>query len=322
MPNIIIHLKTADMTRPLSFNHLQLYGVIKDMSAGKGFDVIIRQRDEDIKTMTRQVPDDRFNDGNLHIIDDRCVNMANVLNAGVAYFWRFWHIDPKGTKAFSSIGDLVYHPTNMPFKRAKPFYDRMRHRYVHGRMSRYEQARSHETFPRGAIALFFQGSHPRLAGATDFTDLGMLATVMEQAGDRPIIVKPHPLLISQSDLTLLEDLKSQDERLIVTNANIHDILGACDVTVSINSTVALEGFLHRKPAILFGKSDFHHFASTVTVTLGFSQALDIERNREDGFAQYIAWYLMKHCLSQNRASFVDDIWKVFAKAGVPKERFL
>ena len=71
MPNIIIHLKTADMTRPLSFDHLQLYGMIKDMSAGKGFDVIIRQRDENIKTMTRQVPDDRFNDGNLHIIDDR-----------------------------------------------------------------------------------------------------------------------------------------------------------------------------------------------------------------------------------------------------------
>ena len=89
MPNIIIHLKTADMTRPLSFNHLQLYGVIKDMSAGKGFDVIIRQRDEDIKTMMRQVPDDRFNDGNLHIIDDRCVNMANVLNAGVACFGAF-----------------------------------------------------------------------------------------------------------------------------------------------------------------------------------------------------------------------------------------
>ena len=50
---------------------------------------------------------------------------------------------------------------------------------------------------------------------------------------------------------------------MISDANVHDILKACRATVSINSSVALEGFLHRKPAVLFGLADFHHFAGRV-----------------------------------------------------------
>jgi capsule polysaccharide modification protein KpsS len=60
---------------------------------------------------------------------------------------------------------------------------------------------------------------------------------------------------------------------MITDANIHSIIKASDVTVSINSTVALEGFMHKTPAILFGDADFHHFCGRVEAAEQFKDVL-------------------------------------------------
>ncbi|MAO27834.1 MAG: hypothetical protein CMN15_11770 [Roseovarius sp.] len=321
MAKLILHLKKDDLVRGLKGAHLQLYAMLQDMARDHGIVLETRARDADIKVGTRTVDDKRFEDGNLHIIDDRSVIAANVLNAGVAYFWRFWHLDEKGVKAFSSIGDLTYDPSQVPFRRAKPFYNRLRRTYVEQRKSKYAQPEEVQTFPKQAISVFFRGAYPASSGATTLSDHDMLDIVLEQAGDRPIIVKPHPKSSTVSDIEQLVVRASEDKRLIVSTANVHDILMSSSATVSINSTVALEGFLHRKPAILFGVSDFHHFASTVSEDLTFQDALSQERERRGGYAQYIAWYFLKNCLALNSETLSAEIWHRFRNAGFPEERF-
>ncbi len=102
--------------------------------AGVGSD--IRERDGDIRVGTHKVTEGRFDDGNLRIIDDRSVAAANILNAGIAYFWEFWHLGPCGVKAFSSIGSTPYAPGDARFRKAKPFFDILRDQNVAPRCSK------------------------------------------------------------------------------------------------------------------------------------------------------------------------------------------
>lgn len=315
MAAIVLHLPQHDDA--LSGWHLRLYRVIRDMAAREGIVCRIRPRDPALTPASRGA--EGYDDGDLHIIDDRSVQGAGVLNAAVAYFWEFWHLDPVGTKALSSIGALEYDPREMPYARAKVFFANLRKALVERRLSKYDQPRGHETLPQGALAVFLQGDFPMRQGVTAFDDLAMLRAVMAGAGDRPIVVKPHPLA---SDLTTLAAAEAMaDERVRFTTANVHDILAACAATVSINSTVALEGFLHRKPAILFGESDFHHYTSRVHQADDFANVLDAELQRDGGYAQYLAWYFLRHCLRIGSPDLEPAIWARFAAAGFPRERF-
>jgi hypothetical protein len=321
MPRIILHLKPEDVARDLRGWHLRLYPVLRGMAGAAGIGFEIRTRDADIRVGTRAVTDGRFDDGNLHVLDDRSVVASGVLNAGVAYFWEFWHLDPGGVKAFTSIGDLAYDPADIPFRRAKPFFDMLRDRHVARRRSRYAQPAARTEFPRGAIAVFFQGGYPVASGATEVTDIDMLRAVLAQAGDRPIIVKPHPLVSAPEEIAQAQALARDDARVIVTEANVHDILAASAATVSINSTVALEGFLHRVPAILFGRADFHHFAGRVTRPGDFGAVLARELDRQGGYAQYLTWYFRRNCLPLHNDDLTTRIWRIFTAAGFPPERF-
>jgi hypothetical protein len=321
MPKIVLHLKASDLPRRLSGRHLEFYRILGDLMAGQNIRVESRQRDGDIRIDTRTIGDSRFDDGNLHIIDDRSLNAPNVLNAGAAYFWRFWQLDPQGVKAFSSTGAAHYDPEQMPRRRAQSFFDNMHKRYVQSRKSKYAQPETQQQFPDNAISVFFQGDYPVTSGATSTADIEMLRAVQAGAGDRPIIVKPHPLASNFSDIAETLALAETDSRITVTDANIHDILSASCVTVSINSTVALEGFLHLKPAILFGQSDFHHLAGRVHAPKEFETVLARELDRDEGYEQFLAWYFLKMCLPLNNARLEERIWKIFSKAGFPRSRF-
>lgn len=321
MPRIVLHLKAEDMDQDLKGWHLRLYPVLRRMAAAAGIGFDLRPRDADIRVGTHAVEDGRFDDGNLHIIDDRSVRAPNVLNAGVAYFWEFWHLDPMGVKAFSSIWDLAYDPAEIPFRRARPFFDMLRQRHVASRQSKYAQPAERATFPPGAVSVFFQGGHPLASGTGTLTDIQMLRAVQAQAGDRPIVVKPHPLVSAPDEIAQAHALARDDDRLIVTDANVHDILSTSAATVSINSTVALEGFLHRVPAILFGRADFHHFTGRVHDPADFGAVLAQELQRRGGYAQYLAWYFRKNCLPLHNADLTDRIWRILTAAGFPPERF-
>lgn len=318
MARIILHLKPGDVGQDLRGWHLALYREIRALCAEVGIGVEERVRDADLTVGTRRVTDGRFDDGNLHILDDRSLRAANVLNAAVAYLWGFWHLDPCGTKAFSSIGAAAYDPADMPFRRAKPFYQGLQRDWARARRSKYDQTVAELPVPRGAVAVFLQGDHPRASGAAHCDDLQMLRAVLREAGDRPVLVKPHPLLAEGPDLADVRALARGDDRVQVTTANVHDILAQAAVSVSMNSTVALEGFLHRTPAILFGRADFHHFTGQASPEGGFADVLAREEARTGGYAQYLAWYFLRHCLRPQTPGFRAALIARLTAPGLPR----
>ncbi|MGR3758911.1 hypothetical protein ACUXV3_02085 [Roseobacteraceae bacterium NS-SX3] len=303
-------------------SYLELFGIIQEMVASAGIACERRVMDPDIQIGTRTVNDGRFADGNLHILNERYLQMPNVLNSAVAYLSGFWHLDPRGCRAFSSIGAEEFRENMIPYKYAKQFYGRLKRQWKDQRRSFYNQQRGRSPLPEGAVSVFFQGEYPRKAGATRFSDIAMLRDVLEGAGDRPVLVKPHPQTAEVGALVELGEIAAKDRRVIPTNANVHDILEASCVTVSVNSAVAMEGFLHRTPAILYGISDFHHFAETVTAPGRFAGALERAQQRTGGYAQFMTWYYRRHCLEVGQDNLEERIWSAFAKAGFPRERFL
>ncbi|MDD7969923.1 hypothetical protein [Roseinatronobacter alkalisoli] len=322
MPGIVLHLKERDLAADLQGWHMRLYNLIRQIAQRNDVLVHLRRRDPDIHVGTRSIDDNRFADGCLHILDDRSVRAGNVLNAGVAYFWEFWHLDPAGVKAFSSAGETAYIPSPAADDTTRCIATRLRARYVAQRKSRYDQHAPATCLPEGVVAVFFQGQYPRASGATPFTDFDMLIAALRNANGRPVVVKPHPLSSSRIDNLRLQALQLAlgRKRLIVTQAHVHDILDAAVVTVSMNSTVALEGFLKSVPAILLGKTDFHHLAGKVEDMRDFGSILRQELDRSADYDRYLNWYFETHCLDLEAPNLESQIWARFAAAGFPQER--
>ncbi len=99
----------------------------------------------------------------------------------------------------------------------------------------------------------------------------------------------------------------------MVDGNLHHMLHQAAVTVSISSAASFEGFAHRTPAILFGKSDFHHFAINLAHPDDFAEALPRALAFDGPYAKYLWWYLER----QNISSFAPDFFdRVMARAAL------
>ena len=314
---IVFHLPRRYLADYATVGHLRLFDRIDHVLAPLGARIEVRDR--------RLLPFEGrdaapYADGNLHIIENGRVQGPGVLNATMAYLPPWWHLDPVGVLAESGIGARVYVRSLVPVKPAMALLGDLRDRWVTPRRSRHTQAEAVANLAKGCIAVFMQGTLPHARGLAHCSPAAMLAAVARGAGGRAVLAKPHPLAL-EHDLAVIADVRAQGLTVTATNANLHDILAACVVTVSFNSAVAIEGFLHRKPAILFGPSDFHHFAETVTDPAGFPQALTRALDHpKEGYAQFLHWYFARQCLNIGGKRFAEKLLAILAAAGFPPER--
>ncbi|MAC77602.1 MAG: hypothetical protein CML66_06015 [Rhodobacteraceae bacterium] len=235
-------------------------------------------------------------DDAIHLVNHGRLRHPRVWNAGIAYVYPFWNVDPWGIRAFSSIASRRFDPASVPVDDARPFFRRLRKRLVGGRSSRYPQAGEVAVLPEGAVAVFLQSEAHRDVEETCYlTREEMVATVLD-ATPGPVVIKPHPRDSDPATADWLAGLAARYPRLVVSGANIHDILGACDRVVTINSAVGIEACLHRKPVILCGQSDFHHIAR-VARSVDDLAAMVTEPARRRAYDRYIYWYFGLNCLS-------------------------
>jgi len=244
-------------------------------------------------------------DDAFHIVNHGRMRHPRVLNAGIAYVYPFWHLDPWGIRAFSSIAAVRFDPAAVDVEAARPFFRRLRKRLVGARTSRYAQPEARaEGLPEGAAAVFLQSEGHRIVGETcHLTRWEMLEATL--AGwDGPVVVKPHPRDNLAETRERLRDYAARFARLHVSTGNIHDILAACDRVVTINSAVGIEAYLHRKPVILCGQADFHHIAQVARRPDELAGFLAAPARRR-AYDKYIHWYFAQNCLSTTEPALVD-----------------
>lgn len=259
-------------------------------------------------------------DGHLHLVENGRMEGEGWLNTGLAYLLGFWHLDPHGIQAESSARDAVFIPREVPLEPAQAFFRTLRRRFAKARLSRFNQPKALAgDLPEGCIALFLQGRAPYQAGHCALPMDQMITAVCAGAGGRPVVVKAHPKAVEDGAAAMAR-AAATGARFAVTEANVHDLLAAAAVTVSVNSAAAMEGFLHRKPALLFGQSDFASLSVRATGREDFAQALETALSGDWRFAKMLYWYYSRFTLDLTAADFDDRLFATFARVGFSRDR--
>lgn len=269
-----------------------------------------------------QVSDQIAADEGFHIIDHGAVRHPRVLNTGTAYVAPFRNLDPWGIRAFSSIAALKFDGARYGHKAARLFRERLCQRLVAARVSRYQQPENLTVIPQNCIAVFLQSEAHRLVGETCFLTMREMVVALTQRADpRPIVIKPHPRDFDSETHAWLRQQERNDPRIRIVAANIHDIIAAADVVVTINSAVGIEAMIHGKPVVLCGHSDFHHCAETVRAIAEMDAKIAQAEARIWPHAAFLFWYFIKNCVAGGRDSLIDDVLAKIAATGFDVGRF-
>lgn len=290
-----------------------LYGAIRDLVEARGGRVILAP-----PTVERDDQRRPLQDGNLHIVNNGHLRAEGYLNAATAYLDGCWHLDPRGVQAASSIGLRKFAPGRIDPAAAAAHLAGLRARFVVPRRSRYGQMTARTVLEPGGIAVLLQGPEPYLRRQAFLDADAMIRAAVAGCGGRPVWVKPHPLKLDEGD-ALIARLQAEGLAIRVVQANVHDLVAAAVVSVSVNSAVAIEGMLHGTPAILFGRSDFHAAVETVARAEAFSGALARAMARPRDYAAFLFWYFGQ-CLWLDDAALPGRILEIFAAAGFPPDR--
>jgi len=317
---VVFHLPKPFHDNYLELTHLSLFRKIHDLITSRGGEIEVRRRHEALRSPLQTDLAEYLEDDNLHIIENGMVQQPNALNTALAYLPPYFHLDGRGVLAESSAGGAVYDEKEINPVLAASRFRGLQDRLVKKRRSRYGPKEEYTNLPEGCIAVFLQGDNPHRQGTAYCDNETLLRTVVEHAGGRRVVVKAHPISRQLDDAQLILKLLQEGLPLEVTDANVHDILRQCDVTVSYNSAVSLEGFLHNKPAILFGKSDFHHVVEVVRRPADYSTALEAALSKSLDYAKYLHWYFSKHTLSVEDWQIDNKIQQAFARAGFSEAR--
>lgn len=213
-----------------------------------------------------------------------------ALSLGVAYLPGFFYVDPQGVNFESSITARGFYPRKVPEEAAASFFATLRQRHVETRRSRHPQPEAAQDFGQGHLAIFLQDWSDPVERAQYMDSEAMVRCVVEGAGGRPVVVKPHPRYQGRETRAILRYLRGRPG-VTVTTGNVHDILKGAAACISISSSLALEGMLHRVPAVLFGRSDLHHCATTVTRPEDWPAALESALATAWPFERYLLWFL-------------------------------
>ena len=308
---VVFHFPEAFHQRYHSARHLALYPAIE---------AVILQHGGRVRLGENPVKVKRFLfDDDLHIVENGHVQSPGYLNATLAYLRGYWHLDPKGVLAESSVSSLPFDAATVDPVAATAFMEELQQRFAVVRKSRYRQDRAVTVVPAGAIVVFLQGPAPQRRGQAHMSYIDMLHAVVGGAGGRCVLAKPHPL---RPDLGKEAIAAVQAQGLVVTEtaANVHDLLAGAAVSVSVNSAAAIEGFLHGTPAVLFGRSDFAQMVETVQEAEDFPAALVRALTTKRDYAAWLHWYFNGHCLNLAASDFAQALFARFANAGFDAER--
>lgn len=226
----------------------------------------------------------------FHIVHNGGGSGACLLNSIVAYLLPYFYFDPEGVYFQSTTYSALFDAALVPEAAAARRFDVLRKRYVLPRQSRYAQPEALSVLPQGAIAVFLQDWSEPVERAQFMSMRQMVETVISGAEGRPVVIKPHPRNHGPETVDLLLWLAKAHPDVVVSAANLHDILAAAAVSVSICSSVAIESLLHRKPTVLFGKSDLHHCAETVSHREQWPMALGRALSREWPYEAFVYWF--------------------------------
>jgi hypothetical protein len=305
-----VKMHVPQRTLDSTWEQNQVYGRIGAAIAPYGgtFDYVLLDR----AAALQQIEADQ----DFHIFEKGSVQHPRALNCASAYIAPYHYLDPVGTRYASSIGQRAFDPAKIDPAQARDFLGQIFATYARTRTSRYAQPEARVAVPKGAIAVFLQSESHRGVGEALYVPMRkMIKALLARPDPRPIVVKPHPRDIDFDTLGWLAQKMRKDSRLQVIPANIHDILAAASLVVTINSAVGIEAMMYELPVITCGRADFHHATEVVRHEADFDAAIARAEAKVWHHSAYLYWFYVQNCISMHSPHLGRDVMAKIAATG-------
>jgi hypothetical protein len=307
---IVFHLTPDGLEHWPHANRFEFYRRLFDLASKRGVEVAI----ERMAQSKGAVPPEK-DDGDLHFVHGGSVIGAGWLNSSLAYLPGFWHVNPVGILADSPARSYSFETHAVRRGAADKFFEGLRRRFVDARSSRYRQEVERAVIPNNCVAIFLQGRYPYSRKQNYMSMEDMIKEVVEGSPNNQVVVKPHPLE-REYGMQAIRRARQAGYRFEVTDANVHDILDASVAVASVNSSVSFEGFMHEKPSIVFGQTDFQGLVETVRAPGQFATALASVQLRDWDFSGMLHWYFKNHTIRVRSRKFERLLALEIEKSGV------
>lgn len=223
------------------------------------------------------------------IMDDMPGYSLNTMFCVPSYFRGFWFFDEVGTRNNSTQRISEFHPDMIDEAEARAFFKRLYRRHIDQNRSRLPQPPTGQVLEQGALCLFVQGFddqyyHRHFMSAVEFIEAAIAVK-----GARKLYIKPHPVQ-KPEELEVVQAYHDPSNGVEVIDASIHDMLPIAHCVLTLTSAVGIEAFIHKKPVVLGGQTDFWHNAITLTNPEKLAQAIDAATSRDWPYEQFLCWF--------------------------------
>ncbi len=235
-------------------------------------------------------------------------NHDRALTMRRAYFYPFWQIEASSKRWEWDVALTEFDPAQVDRAEADRFFN------FWGR--RLYQQKPSNAVRQKMIYVPLQGLIRQRRSFQWCSPVEMLELTAQRFPHHQIIATLHPNEdYTSADRMALAKVIGRHPKVEIIERPMELCLRDCDFVVTMNSSAAFNGFLFRKPAVLFGQIDFHHIAGSV-MRDGEDAAFDAV-NRQPDYAGYMWWFLQQMSINAGKDNAKERIKSVLRGHGWP-----
>jgi hypothetical protein len=232
---------------------------------------------------------------------------SRALTLRKAYYYPFWRIGASAKRWKSPVAAKTFDPTTVTAKAAQQFARYWRRR-LFGDMGPPGQ-------DQGFVLVALQGRLLEHRSFQSASPIDMLQATARANPDRPVVAALHPReSYSEQEMRAMSRLCAATANLEIATQTGDALLVGCTCVVTQNSSVALAGYFHAKPAVLFGRIDFHHIAANVH-DLGVDAAFAQAHQLHPDYDKYLYWFLQLNSINAGREDAEEKILAAVRNCG-------
>ncbi|MGR3343499.1 MAG: hypothetical protein ACU0DI_09810, partial [Paracoccaceae bacterium] len=216
-----------------------------------------------------------------------------------AYYYPFWRIEASAKRWEWQVANADFDLGYIDPDLASTFFGYWQNRFFDDAPSAAKD--------EGYIYIPLQGRLLERRSFQAMSPIEMIKATLAAEPNRLIRATLHPKeQYLRAETEALDTLTEDHPRMTLSSRSAEALVRDCSYVVTQNSSAAVIGYFHRKPAVLFAKIDFHHIAAKVH-DLGVPAAFTRVRAMRPPFAKYLFWFLQKMSINAGREDAEDKI---------------
>ena len=224
-----------------------------------------------------------------------------------AYHYPFWGLEPSGARWEWNVARTPFEGQRIDRKEAKRFF-----RYWRERL--FDEVLG-DLAEEGFVYVVLQGRLTERRSFQACSPLEMIETVL-RCDVRPVVAALHPKeRYTEAELAALQRMEDAHPRLTVVMGEMERLLPRCDYVVTMNSSVAFNGYFLEKPAVLFAGVDFHHIA--LDAREDSEAALRDPLAHRPDYEGYLWWFWQEMSINAGRPEAEDKILAALKRGSMP-----